>query len=113
MRFASLRAVHLAPAAIVLGSLLVPGLAQRASGVGPRTFVLDTMEKLAGGDLKGVSVSSDGHVRAGWTLGNLPLPEATFAICTLTLADGTILVGTNPNGEIVKIANDHATSFAK
>jgi hypothetical protein len=87
-----------------------------ARAVGTRTFELDTLEKLSGGDLKGVSVESDGVVRAGWTLGNVALPAGTgtTATCALALADGSVLVGTGPSagGKIVRIANDQASTFA-
>jgi hypothetical protein len=87
-----------------------------ARAVGTRTFELDTLEKLSGGDLKGVSVESDGVVRAGWTLGSVALPpgSGTTATCALALADGSVLVGTGPSsgGRIVRIANDQASVFA-
>src|SRR3990172_6510974 len=64
-----------------------------AGAVGTRTFVLDTLDKLSGGDLKGVAVSSDGTVRVGFTLGNTPIPEANASFSALALADGTALIG--------------------
>src|ERR1019366_3095154 len=68
---------------------------ENAGSVGTRTFELDSLEKLSGGDVKGVSVGSDGVVRAGWTLGNVPLPAdaGTTATCAVALADGSVLVG--------------------
>ncbi len=101
-------------AAAVAGAL---GLtASDARAVGTRTFELDTLDKLSGGDLKGVSIGSDGVVRAGWTLGNVPLPEGsgTTATCALELPDGSVLVGTGPSagGKVVRIAADRATVFA-
>jgi uncharacterized repeat protein (TIGR03803 family) len=87
-----------------------------ARAVGTRTFELDSIEKLSGGDLKGVSVGSDGVVRAGWTLGNIPLPSGagTTATCAIALADGSVLVGTGPStgGKVVRIANDQASILA-
>ena len=84
-----------------------------AGAVGTRTFELDSLEKLSGGDVKGVSVGSDGVVRAGWTLGNVPLPAdaGTTATCAVALADGSVVVGTGPavGGKVVRIANDQAT----
>jgi hypothetical protein len=99
------------------GAVLVAALVARdARAVGTRTFELDSLEKLSGGDLQGVSVGSDGVVRAGWTLGNVPLPEGTgtTATCALQLADGSVLVGTGPaaGGKVVRIAGDQATLFA-
>src|SRR3984957_14292628 len=84
-----------------------------AWAVGTRTFELDSLDKLSGGDVKGVSVGSDGVVRAGWTLGSVPLPgdAGTTATCAVALADGTVLVGTGPaaGGKGVRIAGDQAT----
>jgi hypothetical protein len=90
--------------------------ARDAGAVGTRSFELDSIEKLSGGDLKGVSVGSDGVVRAGWTLGNVSLPAdaGTTATCAVSLPDGSILVGTGPSsgGKVVRIANDQASIFA-
>jgi hypothetical protein len=98
--------------AVLAGTLSPRG----AYAVGTRTFELDSLEALSGGDLAGVSVGSDGVVRAGWTLGNVPLPPdgGTTATCDATLPDGSVLVGTGPasGGKVVRIANDRATIFA-
>ncbi len=87
-----------------------------ARAVGTRTFELDSLDKLSGGDLKGASVGSDGIVRAGWTLGDVPFPEGagTTATCAIALPDGSVLVGTGPSegGKVVRIANDRAAIFA-
>jgi len=95
--------------ALVLSSL---ALSTDARAVGTRTFVLDTLEKLSGGDLKGVAVSSDGTVRAGFTLGNAPIPEASASFAALTLTDGTTLIGTSPQGKVYKLAGDAVSLFA-
>ncbi len=90
--------------------------ARDAGAVGTRTFELDSLDKLSGGDLKGATVGSDGIVRAGWTLGDIPLPEGsgTTATCSVALADGSVLVGTGPSagGKVVRFANDRAQVFA-
>ena len=95
--------------------LLVASLAfgSSAFAVGTRVFELDTLEKLSGGDLKGVAVSSDGHVRAGFTLGNVPLPDASAVYAALTLPDGSVLVGTSSNGKIIRVNGDQATVYAE
>src|SRR5258707_14816285 len=95
--------------ALVLASVLG---ATQASAVGTRTFVLDTLDKLSGGDLKGVAVSSDGAVRAGFTVGNAPIPEASASFAAITLADNTTLIGTSPHGKVYKLAGDAVTLFA-
>ena len=96
-------------AALVLASV---SSVTDARAVGTRTFVLDTLDKLSGGDLKGVAVSSDGGVRAGFTLGNAPIPEASASFSALTLADGSVLIGTSPHGKVYKLAGDAVTLFA-
>jgi hypothetical protein len=105
-----MRWTHVAVVAALAAAPLLS--ASDASAVGTRTFVLDTLEKLSGGDLKGVAVSSDGGVRAGFTLGNAPLPDASATFSATTLADGTFLVGTSPNGKVYKVAGDAVTLFA-
>jgi hypothetical protein len=101
---------------LVLASLGVVLPSREARAVGTRTFELDSLEKLSGGDLKGASVGSDGVVRAGWTLGDVPLPEnsGTTATCAVALPDGSVLVGTGPSegGKVIRIANDRAAVFA-
>jgi uncharacterized repeat protein (TIGR03803 family) len=108
-----MRFYALCVAAAAVAGVLV---ARDARAVGTRTFELDSLEKLSGGDLKGVSIGSDGVVRAGWTLGNVPLPEGsgTTATCAVELADGSVLLGTGPSqgGKVVQVAADRATVFA-
>src|ERR1700756_1987383 len=96
-------------ASIVLAPLLI---VRDAGAVGTRTFVLDTLEKMSGGDLKGVSVSSDGTVRAGFTLGSAPIPDATTIFAAVPLADGSTLLGTSPNGKVYKATGDTVSLFA-
>jgi hypothetical protein len=83
-----------------------------ARAVGTRTFELDTLDKLSGGDLKGASVSSDGVVRAGWTLGSVPLVDASAVWCLAPLDDGSVLVGVT-GGKVMRVAADQATLFAE
>jgi hypothetical protein len=83
-----------------------------AAAVGTRTFVLDTLDKLSGGDLKGVAVSSDGAVRAGFTLGNAPLADASASFSALGLSDGSTLIGTSPQGKVYKLVGDALSVFA-
>jgi hypothetical protein len=99
-----------------LGLAFASALALVASGagaVGTRTFELDTLEELSGGDLKGVAISSDGVVRAGWTLGAIPLQDATAGWSALTLADGSTLVGTSPEGKVFRVVGEEAKLFAE
>jgi hypothetical protein len=97
-------------AAVVVASSMV--VASDAGAVGTRTFVLDTLEKLSGGDLHGVAVSSDGAVRAGFTLGNAPVGDASATFSGLALADGSFLIGTSPRGRVYKVVGDAVSLFA-
>ncbi len=98
--------------ALGAAALLLTLLAPDAHAVGTRVFELDTLDKLSGGDLKGVAVSSDGRVRAGFTLGNVTIPDASAVYATLQLADGSVLVATSPNGKVFRIAGDQAALYA-
>ena len=100
-------------AAVLAAAVAVATFAPDAHAVGTRTFELDTLDKLSGGDLKGVSVGSDGIVRAGWTLGNVQLPESAgaAATCVTELADGSILLGVS-GGKVIQVAGDRASVFA-
>ena len=84
-----------------------------ASAVGTRTFVLDTLDKMQGGDLKGVAVGSDGNVRAGFTLGSTPVPDAAAVFSVAQLADGSTLIGTSPNGKVYKVVGETVTLYAE
>jgi hypothetical protein len=99
-------------ATLFAGALASVVVAHDAGAVGTRTFVLDTLEKMSGGDMKGVSVSSEGIVRAGFTLGSAPVADATSIFSALTLADGTTLLGTSPNGKVYRANGDVLTLFA-
>src|SRR5688572_33163824 len=94
--------------AAVVAAIVVASLSSTsdAGAVGTRTFTLDTLDKLSGGDLKGVAVSSDGAVRAGFTLGNAPVTDASATFSGLTLADGSVLLGTSPNGKVHRVVGD-------
>lgn len=98
--------------AAVLAS--VPCLVVRdAEAVGTRTFVLDTHDKMSGGDLKGVAVGSDGNVRAGFNLGSTPVPDAAAVFAVVALADGSTLIGTSPNGKVYKAVGETVTLYAE
>jgi len=92
---------------LLVCTALLPSAPARA--VGTRDFVLDTLESLEGGDLTGTSVASDGTVRAGWTLGSTPVPDASSVWSSLALPDGSVLLGTGSDGKIYRVANGKVT----
>jgi hypothetical protein len=83
-----------------------------AFAVGTRTFELDTLEKLSGGDLKGVSIGSDGVIRAGLSLADVTLPDATASWCAIELADHSVLIGTT-GGKVFRVAGGIASIYAE
>jgi hypothetical protein len=96
---------------LALTLLLVIAPAARATGT--RTFELNTLDELSGGDLKGTTVDSLGRVRAGFDLGALPLGEATSIWSALVEPDGSVLVGTGNTGKILRINNGQVAPFAE
>src|SRR5579883_2899625 len=105
--------MRLAPLAFAAATVAVVLFPSRAGAVGTRTFDLDTLEEFSGGDLKGVAVSSDGIVRAGWTLGDVPLKDATAVFCALPLDDDSVLIGTSPGGKVLRVAADQVSVYAE
>ena len=84
-----------------------------AHAVGTRTFDLDTIDELSGGDFRGVSIDSQGRIRAGWNLGDLTLAETSTVLSSLVLDDGAVLLGTGGGGKILKVSAGKATVFAE
>jgi len=86
-------------------------LSAPAHAVGTRTFELDTLEKLSGGDLKGVAVGSDGVVRAGWTLGDVSIPDGNATWAAARLPDRSVLVGVT-GGKVFRVSGEQASLYA-
>lgn len=86
-----------------LGALLVASDVRPAEAVGTRTFDLDTYEKLSAGELKGTSVTSAGDVEAGWVSTRSTLQKGTSVWTALARPDGSVLIGTGPDGRVLKV----------
>jgi hypothetical protein len=89
------------------------GAASDAEAVGTRTFVLNDEKSFDGGDLTGVAVASDGTVRAGLQLANAPIDDATSVWSSVTLDDGTVLLGTGSGGRIYMVKNGKVSIAAE
>lgn len=83
-----------------------------AHAVGTRTFELESLDDLKGGDLSGVSVDSSGTVRAGLTLGATPLADASSVWSALALPDGSVLLGTGNEGKVLRAAGGQVSVAA-
>jgi hypothetical protein len=100
--------------AVFLSLGLLPALllsTHVALAVGTRTFELDTLDKLSGGDLAGVAVGSDGIVRAGFTLGETVLPDGAASWAAVALPDQSVLIGMT-GGKVFRVAGGVATLYA-
>lgn len=86
-------------------------LATSSFAVGTRTFQLDSQERFAGGELKGAFVDADGVVKPGYATAGTLL-DASSSWSALPMNDGSVLVGTGPNGKIFRITGGQATLFA-
>lgn len=84
-----------------------------AAAVGTRRFVLDKEADFKGGDLKGVAVDSRGSVRAGLSLGAVPVTQASSIWAALPQKDGSVLLGTGNEGKLLKLANGAVTVLAE
>lgn len=84
-----------------------------AAAVGTRRFVLDDTSELKGGDLKGVALDSDGHVRAGFSLGAVPAAQVTSVWSALPMPDGSLLLGTGNEGKLLKLAGGQVSVLAE
>ncbi len=100
----TVRPTHLKIGALAALSALALAAATPAHAVGTRTFVIDSMSELKGGDLSGVSVDSNGNVSAGLTLGATPLSDVASVWSSAVLADGSVLLGTGNEGKIVRVS---------
>jgi hypothetical protein len=98
--------------AVSLAISALLALAPSALAVGTRTFELNTLDELSGGDLKGTTVDSLGRVRAGFDLGALPLGEATSIWSALVEPGGSVLLGTGNTGKIFRVSGAQVTPYA-
>lgn len=83
-----------------------------AEAVGTRSFQLDSIDDFKGGDLTGVSVDSSGNLRAGLSLGALPIADASSVWSSVVLGDGAVLLGTGNDGKVFRVRGGKAEEAA-
>jgi hypothetical protein len=93
-----------ARAAGALAVTVVSLVVAPAGAVGTRTFQLNSLDEFKGGDLTGVSIDSNGNVRAGLSLGALPITDASSVWSSVVLADGSVLLGTGSDGKVYRVS---------
>src|SRR6266542_4350749 len=104
--------MKLRPPFVTLVVCMGLGLAPAARAVGTRTFELNSIDELSGGDLKGTTVDSLGRVRAGFDFGSLPLGEATSIWSALVEPGGSVLLGTGNTGKIFRVSGAQVAPWA-
>jgi hypothetical protein len=83
-----------------------------ALAVGTRSFDLDSLDDLSGGDLTNVAIDSHGAIRAGFELGKVGITEAQSAWGSVLLPDGSVLIGTGNEGKILRVSNSQVSVAA-
>ena len=83
-----------------------------AHAVGTRTFQLDSLDDFKGGDFSGTSVDSNGNLRAGLSLGSIPIADPQSVWSNVVLSDGAVLLGTGNDGKVYKVANGQVSVAA-
>jgi hypothetical protein len=100
------------PIAVALcAGLLLQGAP--VSAVGTQRVELKQGDDFKGGELQGVSVDSNGRLRAGFNLGNIPMNDAATVWSSLLLRDGSLLIGTGNEGKLFKHAGGTTTLLAE
>lgn len=110
--FATAAHAHRFLLSTVLITTLLAWVSHDASAVGTRTFRLDTIDELEGGELEGTSVDSRGRIRAGLVLGNLPIEGAAAIWSSLVMPDGSVLLGTGNDGKVFRVNGGQLSEYA-
>ncbi|HTM46342.1 MAG TPA: hypothetical protein VL137_15385, partial [Polyangiaceae bacterium] len=101
---------------VAFGTLTAASLllaARPGAAVGTQRIELRSGDDFKGGELQGVSVDSNGKLRAGFNLGSVPLADATSIWSALVQKDGSVLLGTGDEGRLYKYANGNTTLLAE
>jgi hypothetical protein len=88
-------------------------LAPSAHAVGTRYFELGTADDFTTPESKGVAIRSDGRIREGLALGSLALGDGVVALASTTDSRGRVLVGTAPQGKLIRVDGSIVTPLAE
>ena len=96
---------------LLLASALAVTGAARA--VGTRYFELSTAEDFTTPESKGVAVAAEGRLREGLSMGALALGDGVVALASTTDARGRLLIGTAPQGKLLRVEGTVVTPLAE
>lgn len=91
------------PAAL-LGALAIP-----AGAVVTSTWTVETYQQFDAGDATSAFITSSGELRPGWDVKRTAL-EGDAVWSALRLANGTVLLGSDANGQVFSLSGDTKTS---
>lgn len=95
-----------------LGALPLCLLALRADAVVTATWTVETYQQFDAGDATSAFITSTGEVRPGWDTKRVKL-EGDAVWASLRLADGSVLLGSDVNGTIYRVAGETTKQVAK
>lgn len=96
-----------AAAALLAGGLFIAP----AGAVVTATWTIETYQQFDAGDATSAFITSQGELRPGWDTKRTVL-EGDAVWASLRLADGSVLLGSDANGAIYRLAGDKATKVA-
>ncbi|HSN24676.1 MAG TPA: hypothetical protein VLT45_00275, partial [Kofleriaceae bacterium] len=97
-----------------IGTLVLTPLAlfaMRADAVVTAQWTVETYQQFDAGDATSAFITSTGEVRPGWDTKRVAL-EGDAVWSALHLADGSVLLGSDAGGAIVKVSGDKAQKLA-
>ena len=79
---------------------------------GTRTLSVGA-EKFKEGDFDGTSLDATGTLRAGWAYGSVAVNGPQGVFCTHRLPDGSLLLGTSPDGKVYRVQGKEVSFYAE
>ncbi len=79
---------------------------------GTRTLSVGT-DKFKEGDFDGTSLDATGTLRAGWAHGSVAVNGPQGVFCTHRLPDGSLLLGTSPDGKVYRVQGKEVSLYAE
>jgi hypothetical protein len=93
-----------------LGATLLGVLAVPASAVVTSTWTVETYQQFDAGDASSAFIMSTGELRPGWNTKRTAL-EGDAMWSSLRMANGTVLLGSDANGQVFSLSGDTKTSI--
>ncbi len=96
---------------VIAGASLLGLFALPADAVVTATWTVETYQQFDAGDAASAFITSSGEVRPGWDTKRTAL-EGDAVFSALHLADGSVLLGSDVGGSVVRVQNNAAKKLA-